>query len=107
MWDKVFYPPRRVVSFYSKSDLEWVIQKRTERKDTRNNKVNPAIAGRSYQIEAIKRVSERYEKGHRKALLVMATGTGNYRKYLVMERNERTSYCINDCTLISFHNISQ
>ncbi|KRE48375.1 DEAD/DEAH box helicase family protein [Paenibacillus sp. Soil724D2] len=84
MWDEAFYPPRRVASFYSKADLEWAIQKRTERKDTRDFKVNPAIAGRSYQIEAIKRVSERYGKGHRKALLVMATGTGKTRTAIAL-----------------------
>ncbi|GKS09841.1 hypothetical protein YDYSY3_08410 [Paenibacillus chitinolyticus] len=34
-------------------------------------------------------------------------GVGNYRKCLVMERNERISHNINDCSLISFDNTSK
>ncbi|NHN35010.1 DEAD/DEAH box helicase family protein [Paenibacillus agricola] len=79
MWDDTFYPERRVSSFFSKSDLEWLIQKRTERKNTTEYKPNALIAGRIYQIEAITRVAETYEKSHRHALLVMATGTGKTR----------------------------
>ena len=52
--------------------------------DRRKNKqslehvyIDPNIAGREYQLEAIKSVCETFEEGHRKALLVMATGTGH------------------------------
>ncbi|MGH7285007.1 MAG: DEAD/DEAH box helicase family protein [Polyangiaceae bacterium] len=38
-----------------------------------------AIADRIYQLEAVKRVSERFEKKFRRALLVQATGTGKTR----------------------------
>ncbi|MDQ6420515.1 DEAD/DEAH box helicase family protein [Paenibacillus sp. LHD-117] len=79
MWDDVFYPERQVSSFFSKADLEWAIQKRSERKNTAEYKPNAMIAGRVYQIEAITRVAETYEQGHRRALLVMATGTGKTR----------------------------
>jgi DNA replication protein DnaC len=34
-------------------------------------------------------------------------GTGNYRKNLVMERNDRLSLFCKECTFISFHNTSQ
>ena len=37
------------------------------------------IVNRLYQIEAIKRVSERFSNKHRKALIVQATGTGKTR----------------------------
>src|SRR5262249_14433054 len=40
---------------------------------------NPAITNRIYQIEAIKRVVERFAGKHRKALVVQATGTGKTR----------------------------
>ena len=40
---------------------------------------DPQIAGRMYQIEAIKRVVERFAAKHRKALIVQATGTGKTR----------------------------
>ncbi|MEH7885637.1 DEAD/DEAH box helicase family protein [Bacillus sp. JJ1609] len=84
IWDDAFYPPREIASFYSKSDLEWALQKRTERKDTSEYKTNSMIAGRLYQIEAIKRVAETYEQGRRRTLLVMATGTGKTRTAIAM-----------------------
>lgn len=42
-------------------------------------KINKEIAGRPYQERAIKRVAETFQDAHRKALLVMATGTGKTR----------------------------
>ncbi|KAB2951506.1 hypothetical protein F9B85_11905 [Heliorestis acidaminivorans] len=45
------------------------------------------------------------EKRH--VIFMGNSGTGNYRKYLVMERNERISRYIKDCTLISFDNTSE
>lgn len=41
--------------------------------------MNPEIAGRPYQTEAIRRVTEAIEAARRKFLLVMATGTGKTR----------------------------
>jgi type I site-specific restriction endonuclease len=46
--------------------------------------VNLAIANRTYQQEAIERVSERFDEGHRRALLVMATGTGKTRTIMAL-----------------------
>jgi DNA replication protein DnaC len=43
----------------------------------------------------------------RNVILSGNPGTGNYRKNLVMERNDRTSRYFNECTLISFHNTSE
>ncbi|MBU5349150.1 DEAD/DEAH box helicase family protein [Paenibacillus lautus] len=84
IWDDIFYPPRKCASFYSKVDMEWAIQKRRERKATKDYKTNSMIAGRVYQIEAIKRVAETYESGHRRSLLVMATGTGKTRTAIAL-----------------------
>ena len=39
----------------------------------------PEIVDRIYQIEAIKRLTEKFSASHRKALLVQATGTGKTR----------------------------
>ncbi len=84
IWDDTFYPPRECSSFYSKADLEWAIQKRRERKATKDYKTNSMIAGRVYQVEAIKRVAETYEGGCRRSLLVMATGTGKTRTAIAL-----------------------
>jgi type I restriction enzyme, R subunit len=62
IWDDTFYPPRRSYGFYTKDELQWLIQKRKTRKDIRAFVVNTEIAGRDYQIEAIKRVTEAFAK---------------------------------------------
>src|SRR5207302_9732 len=41
--------------------------------------INNSIIDRNYQHEAVRRVGERFETGERRALLVMATGTGKTR----------------------------
>ncbi|WP_418697733.1 DEAD/DEAH box helicase family protein [Bacteroides sp.] len=78
IWDDKLYPPRLVAGIYSKDELEWTIQRRA-RRSLSEYKVNKEIAGRPYQERAIKRVAETFEGAHRKALLVMATGTGKTR----------------------------
>lgn len=84
IWDDFFYPPRQVSSFFSKSDLEWANQKRGERKQTSGFRPNSVIVNRYYQVEAITRVAETLEIGHRRALLVMATGTGKTRTAIAL-----------------------
>ncbi len=87
IWDDAFYPPRRVSGFYSKSELQTLIRRRGEMDDLRNFPVNVDISGRPYQLQAIKAVAENFtgeQNGkivgrHRKALLVMATGSGKTR----------------------------
>ncbi len=49
------------------------------RRRSRRCPSTPAITDRPYQMEAIRRVCEAFEQGKRKALLVMATGTGKTR----------------------------
>lgn len=92
LWDDVFYPSRKVYGFYTKAELQVLLRRRSERKDLRNFKVNQDIAGRAYQMQAIQRVAEEMVvakngqlKGrHRKALLVMATGSGKTRTAAAM-----------------------
>ena len=87
IWDDQFYPPRSIFGFYRKDELELLIERRQSRKDLRLFQPDPDIAGRYYQKEAIKRVSEAWVTDgsngmvgkFRKALTVMATGTGKTR----------------------------
>ncbi len=75
--------PRRVSGVFSRDDLQRILNRRGGRKALSSIPVNENIAGggvnRYYQIEAIKRVCANIEEGHRKSLLVMATGTGKTR----------------------------
>ncbi|MBP3890967.1 MAG: DEAD/DEAH box helicase family protein [Solobacterium sp.] len=74
------YQERPVAAFYSKRDLEKLFNLRIMKSKLDNIQVNENIAGRYYQIEAIKRVCESFDaENRRKALLVMATGSGKTR----------------------------
>ena len=87
IWDDLFYTEREISGFYTKDELQLQIDRRTTRKDLRTFKVDKNIAGRAYQLEAIKRVAEnlgqthesRYVGTKRESLLVMATGSGKTR----------------------------
>ena len=79
LWDDVTSPQRRVSGIFSKSDLEKLMNRRSERKALAEIKIDDKITDRYYQKEAIRAVCENIEKGHRKSLLVMATGTGKTR----------------------------
>lgn len=78
-WDDVTYPQRKVSGFFTKSDLEKLMNRRTIRKKLNTIKINDKITDRYYQKEAIRAVCNHVEQGFRKALLVMATGTGKTR----------------------------
>jgi type I restriction enzyme, R subunit len=85
--DKLYAAPRSVYGFYTKPELQWMIQKHHSIQDLRKAKINTNIAGRTYQMEAIQRVAETFvtDGAHgimgknRSALLVMATGSGKTR----------------------------
>jgi type I restriction enzyme R subunit len=79
IWDDVNYAPREVFGFYTKDELQMLIQRRSSKKDLSKENINPDITDRPYQHEAIRRVTESLEKKHREALLIMATGTGKTR----------------------------
>jgi type I restriction enzyme R subunit len=84
LWDDGNYPPRLVEGFLKKDELQRIIYRRTHRKPFEIVLPNPEIAGRSYQLEALKRVTETFNKKARKALLVMATGTGKTRTAIAL-----------------------
>jgi len=85
LWDDLNYPPRRVQGFYKKDELQLLINRRTSMKVIATAPINKAIVERYYQHEAIRRVGEDLEKRKlRKALLVMATGTGKTRTVIAL-----------------------
>ena len=77
--DRPLYPVRQVSGFFNLDDLERLRFLRRFREPTGDVDVNDDIAGRGYQIEAIRSITERIEASHRHFLLVMATGTGKTR----------------------------
>ena len=78
-WDDLSYPQRKVSGIFSKNDLQKLMNQREQRKSLKNIKIDDNITDRYYQKEAIRTVCENIEKGHRKHLLVMATGSGKTR----------------------------
>jgi len=80
MWDDTAYPPRKVSGFYKKDELQLLIQRRASRKAIGGLPIDKKIVERDYQHQAIRRVTEAFEKNKgRKTLLVMATGSGKTR----------------------------
>ncbi len=79
------YPERRVATIYSKRDLEKLFNLRTMRTSLKNVMVDKQIAGRYYQESAIKAVCDSFDRrNRRKALLVMATGSGKTRTVIAL-----------------------
>ncbi|WP_010544433.1 DEAD/DEAH box helicase family protein [Sphingomonas elodea] len=88
LWDDLRYPPRPVAGFRTREELELIVQRRETRLPLADVPTRRAIAGagrRTYQEKAIRAVCHRFEEAsrggenHRKALLVMATGSGKTR----------------------------
>lgn len=74
------YPERKVAAIYSKRDLEKWFNLQAMKSSLDHISVNKNIAGRYYQEAAIKAVCDSFDKrNRRKALLVMATGSGKTR----------------------------
>lgn len=78
-WDDKSSPQRKVSGFFTKADLEKLMNRRDTRKKLKTIAIDEKITDRYYQIEAIRAVCEHFEEGFRKALIVMATGTGKTR----------------------------
>lgn len=80
IWNDRYYPEHKVSGFHSKRDLEKEFNKLTMRTHLNNVRISDDISGRYYQKEAIKAVCRAFdEENRRKALLVMATGSGKTR----------------------------
>lgn len=72
-------PMRKVSGVFSQGELATILNRRGTVQPLSTVKVDMNISGRYYQVEAIRRVCANIEEGHRRSLLVMATGTGKTR----------------------------
>ena len=80
IWNDTKYPERKVSGIYAKRDLEKEFSKLAFRTPLTNIRINNSISDRYYQIESIKAVCRAFDtENRRKALLVMATGSGKTR----------------------------
>jgi type I restriction enzyme R subunit len=68
-----------VAGFFTFSDLERLKFLRQNRQPLETTPINSSIVNRPYQHEAIRRLAEAFAANKRRALLVMATGTGKTR----------------------------
>ncbi|RYG86900.1 MAG: restriction endonuclease subunit R, partial [Alphaproteobacteria bacterium] len=81
IWDDAkTEPPRSLFGFYSRDSLDYA-HFQSQLRESTIGALNPeeAITDRLYQIEAIKRVAETFDKRRRRALVIQATGTGKTR----------------------------
>lgn len=83
-WDRDRYPPRKIAGFYTRDDLERLRHQKQYALPLSEVAINADIAGRDYQNEAIRRVTEGIAAAKRKFLLVMATGTGKTRTTIAL-----------------------
>lgn len=73
------YPARKVSGFYTQDELQLLIDRRTMKRALSHVDIDEDITNRYYQKEAIFSVCHTFEHNQRKALLVMATGSGKTR----------------------------
>ena len=78
-WEVGLANPRLVAGFFAPADLERLKFLRQNRRPLEATPINSSIVDRSYQHEAIRRLAEAFAANKRRALLVMATGTGKTR----------------------------
>jgi type I restriction enzyme R subunit len=83
-WDRRRYPPRPVSGFFTSEDLDRLLHQMRYAQPTGELAIDPRIAGRDYQVEAIRRIAEGIEAAKRRFLLVMATGTGKTRTTIAL-----------------------
>lgn len=83
-WDVDRASPRLVANFFSPDDLRRLTFLKENEVPLAGVAINRSIVDRGYQHEAIRRVAERFTAGHRRALLVMATGTGKTRTAMAL-----------------------
>jgi type I restriction enzyme R subunit len=85
LWDDLAYPPRHVQGFYKKDELELAIQRRSSRKSPAEAVIDASIVERYYQTRAVRMVGHSFEVDRqRRALLVMATGSGKTRTVIAL-----------------------
>jgi len=84
-WDSEESAYRHIAGFFSRDALERLLFLKQNKKKISDVVIKETIVNRAYQIEAIRRISETIDnKKKRKALLVMATGTGKTRTIMAL-----------------------
>ena len=83
-WEVGLAHPRMVAGFYSPDDLIRLLFIRQNRQALGESLINSSIVNRPYQHEAVRRTCEAFSEGKRRALLVMATGTGKTRTTMAL-----------------------
>ena len=78
-WEVGESHPRMVAGFFTRTDLKRLRFIRENRQPLAAEAISREIVDRPYQHEAIRRVAEDFTANKRRALLVMATGTGKTR----------------------------
>lgn len=73
------YPSRRIYGYFTKDQVQRLIDRRSNKKSLKSIEINDDISNRPYQKLAIHSVCNALENKQMKALLVMATGTGKTR----------------------------
>lgn len=97
IWDDQFYKAaRKINGFYTKQELQTLHFRRSNRHDIRYETIDGSIAGRHYQLRAIKSIAEHFAGNdksngkligtNRGALLVLATGTGKTRTAIAFSK---------------------
>ena len=84
LWDDLAYPPRPVAGFYKKDELASLIIRRAQHAPLDVSQVKDDIVERYYQKRAIDSIGEQFAQTRRKALLVMATGSGKTRTAIAL-----------------------
>jgi type I restriction enzyme, R subunit len=78
------YPPREIQGFYTRDELELMVQRRQTRLPLAGAAVDAGIVERYYQTRAIKAIGASFDQREREALLVMATGSGKTRTVIAL-----------------------
>ncbi|PKN41271.1 MAG: restriction endonuclease subunit R [Deltaproteobacteria bacterium HGW-Deltaproteobacteria-18] len=73
------YPERKIYGFYSKDSLQYLVKQRDVKADLSTVELNRDIAGRKYQLDAIRNALGIFTDKRRKGLFVLGTGTGKTR----------------------------
>ncbi|MFI7744177.1 DEAD/DEAH box helicase family protein [Kocuria rhizosphaericola] len=85
LWEDTIYPEREVLGFHTRDELQLMVDRRSSRKPLAEAPIPAGIADRPYQQEAIRAVAEVFDTDkRRRALLVMATGTGKTRTVVAL-----------------------
>ncbi|WP_417234819.1 DEAD/DEAH box helicase family protein [Arthrobacter sp.] len=85
LWEDTEYPEREVLGFHTHDELQLMVNRRTQRRPLAEAVIPTGIADRPYQHQAIRAVLTAFDaERRRRALLVMATGTGKTRTVVAL-----------------------